>query len=151
MKTQQIAIIAVAVVLIIAGGYFIFGRTSSPKQTAVPQVQEEVIPTINPQDLGLTFTATDDKKQVSFGIKNTKDISSLDYEISYLAQGSIPRGIIGHIDVTSGTPVAKNNIDLGTCSSGRCKYDTGITNLKLILKVTKNDGKVYQSEQALSL
>ena len=41
--------------------------------------------------------------------------------------------------------------ELGTCSSGRCRYDTGITEIKLEINLTKKDGKVFQVSDSLKL
>ena len=139
--------------ILIGGGYYLYSANTSVKpQEVAPQVQEEVVPTIKPDDLGLTFTARSDKKAVKFVIANIKDITSVDYEISYTAKGSIPRGAIGHVEVKTGDKTVETKfIDLGTCSSGKCKYDEGVTSVKLVLKITKTDSKNYSTEQSLDL
>lgn len=146
----------VLLLVILVSGYFLFFSNTSkaPEEITQEEDQQEevVIPTISPDDLGLTFVARNDKRAVKFTITEIKGIQSVDYEISYLAKGDIPRGAIGHIEVKPGDKrIETNYIDLGTCSSGRCKYDEGVTSVKLILKIVKTDGKSYSSEKSLDL
>lgn len=152
-KKQIIAVLVLAVLLAISGGYYFLFANKSAKPAPVPQqAEEEVIPTIVPDDLGLKFSARSDGKAVRFSIENIKDIQSVDYELSYLAKGDLPRGVIGHLDIKSTDTIIKSDyIELGSCSSGKCKYDEGVSLVKLILKITKTDGKTYQAEKELEL
>ncbi len=142
-----------ALILLLGGSYYFLSvNKQQPVSEETPVVEETVIEVITPQELGLTFTARSDKKAVKFTITNIKDIQSVDYEISYIAKGDIPRGAIGHIEVKpKDKEIETNYIDLGTCSSGKCKYDEGVTSVKLILKIAKSDNKTYSSEKALDL
>lgn len=158
MQNKNVYIpLGVVIFLIVAGGgYFLFFSNTSkaPEQVSQEEDQQEevVVPTISPDDLGLTFQARNDKRAVKFTIAEIKGIQAVDYEISYLAKGDIPRGAIGHIEVKPGDKrIETNYIDLGTCSSGRCKYDEGVREVKLILKIVKTDGKSYSSEKSLDL
>ncbi len=156
MKKDKLIIIAGGVLLIFliaAGYYFFLAKKPSPQaSTPTPEELTQVIPTISPNELGLTFIARKDGKAVKFEIANAGDIEMVDYEISYLTEGEIPRGVIGSITKKSGeTTIAIDYEVLGSCSSGRCKYDSGVTSVKLILKIAKTDGKTYQAEKTLEL
>lgn len=137
-------------VLIGAGALFL----SSGKKTApVPVEQapaEEKVTIIRPEDIGLSLTASFDKKKIILEVANTEDISGLDYELSYTSKGDISRGIIGHIDVKVAGKSVKHEITLGTCSDV-CHYDQDVSNIKLILKVAKTDGSTSQVEKSLEL
>ncbi len=154
LQNKTLLIGGILVLFVLAGGgYYVFSANKPAQSTDVVQkVQEDVVPTIKPDDLGLTFTARSDNKAVKFIITNIKGITSVDYEISYTAKGDIPRGVIGRVETKSiDTQIETKYIDLGTCSSGKCKYDEGVTSVKLVLKITKTDGKNYSSEQTLAL
>ena len=155
MKNKNLIIIVLVVVVLIGGFIFYQSQQNQQKKIAQDQdlIQQEVIPTISPDELGLILTARSDKRAVTFEVTNIKGITVVDYEVSYLAKGSIPRGAIGHIEVKAGITkiVPEKWIDLGTCSSGKCKYDEGVTSVKLILKIIKEDGKTYQAEKSLDL
>ena len=150
MKNKNLLTIG-TIVLVVLGGFFFFNTGKKPETASVfPTPEEQAVPTLSSQDLGLTFNARSDNKAVKFSIKNASDIESVEYEISYLAKGDIPRGAIGSATPKGGS-IDTNYIDLGTCSSGKCKYDEGVHDLKLLLKITKKDGKVYQTEQTLEV
>ncbi len=157
MEQKKIFIIGGVVcgIVLVIVGYFVFGKKqpSAPvEQIAQAEEEQVVIATIAPVDLGLTFTARSDSRAVKFAIANLAGIQSIDYEVSYLAKGDIPRGAIGHVEVKpSEKSVSTNYIDLGTCSSGKCKYDEGVTSVKLLLKIVKDDGKTYSTETFLDL
>jgi len=142
--------IALGIILLI-GGFLLLSNKNSSSSTPAIQVEEETkVLSITPEEIGLTLVAGADNKRVIMTVSKTEDIDSLDYELSYVSKGNIPRGAISHIDVkTKGKPVTQE-IVLGTCSDV-CHYDEGVSSVKLVLKVTKTDGKVYQAEKSLSL
>ena len=153
MKNRKVLIVVGVVLLVLVGvGYFILSpkKSSSIPQAPEPQAtEEETILTLSPEDIGLTLTAIESNRKVLMGIANTSDLVSLEYELSYTSKGDIPRGVLGTIDVKSDKPI-KHEIVLGTCSDV-CHYDQEVSNIKVILKVTKSDNKVYQSEKTLEI
>lgn len=151
MNTKYLLLSGI-VILLIGGGVFVLNSNKTKPAPAPTATTEEEVKKLNPDDIGLTFTARSDKKAVKFSISKIDDISNVDYEISYLAKGDIPRGAIGHADPKPGeSKIETNYIDLGTCSSGKCKYDEGVTSVKLLLKVTKKDNTVYSVQKSLDL
>lgn len=154
MKNQKLIIIgAVILISIIGGGFFVLSSKKTPAKPVdvAPQQQvEEIVKTLTPDEIGLSLTAINNNKKVLMEVVKTEDISSLDYELSYTSKGNIPRGVIGHIDIKiKGKPI-KQEIILGTCSD-ICHYDQEVSGIKLILKVTKADNKVYSVEKTLEL
>ena len=152
LKNKKILtpLIAVVVVILILGGVYLLKAKKSVTAPTEIQPTIEVIPTIAPKDIGLSLKAGADGKRVIMAISNTKDITGIDYELSYTAQGNIPRGAIGHVDIKVPGQTVSQEIVLGTCSDV-CHYDLGVTSVKLVVKVTKADGKVYQTEEKLDL
>lgn len=147
MKNNRLVLIGGALVIVLlVGGLIVLNNKSTP-QTTTPVVQEQSIPSIAVKDIGLTLKQGRDSQRVVMEVTNTSDIESLDYQLSYTAKGNIPRGAIGHVDVESGQKVS-HEMYLGTCSDV-CHPDSDISNIKLIVKVTKTDGKVYQAEASL--
>ena len=149
LKNRKV-IIAVGIVLLalILGIFLFLSRNFSNQDnqnTSVLPTQIPV-PTITAESIGLTLKAGFGGKTVIVTLSNTEGISSIDYELSYLSKGDIPRGALGQLDLTK-KPV-KKEITLGTCSD-TCHYDEDVSNIKIVLKITKDDGKVYQSEKTL--
>lgn len=154
-ENKKIVLLILIIILIVGGliGGFSLLKGRGGKETIqqLPPVEEK-IESVSAEDLGLTLTARPDKKAVKFEITNPKGIASLDYDLSYLAKGEIPRGVIGHIDIKpQDKKIVSNYLDLGSCSRNVCKYDEGVTSVKLILKISKTDGKVLQAEKELEL
>lgn len=144
-----VIVLASILVVLLGGGYFVLFAGKS-QTTQVPQSAEQQILSLKPADIGLKLEARSDKKAVKFTVSKASDISSVDYELDYTAEGNIPRGAVGSEKPNSGV-IETKYIELGSCSSGKCKYDKGVTSVKLILKVVKTDGKIYEVQDSLSL
>jgi len=150
MKNKNL-IIAIAVtlfLLIIGGGAFLLSGKKTEKLKSTSLEAEEQINKISADEIGLNLSMGRDGKRVILEVKKTDDIDLLDYQLSYNSKDNIPRGAIGHIDVKSKGQPIKKEIVLGTCSDV-CHYDEDVTDIKLILKITKTDGKIYQAETSL--
>lgn len=152
MKNKNLIIfVAIGLAVLISGGLLLFSSNKKAVPAPVAQVPpEEVVSIMKPEEIGLTLTASPDNRKIILEVANTKDISGLDYELSYTSKGDIPRGVIGHIDVKQAGKSARQEITLGTCSDV-CHYDQDVSNIKLILKVAKTDGTTSQVEKSLSL
>ena len=151
MKNKNLVIFLVIGLIVLVGGFLVLSSNKKPAPVQVDQTPlEEKIMIIKPEDIGLTLTASDDNRKIIFEVSNTESITGLDYELSYTSKGDIPRGIIGHIDVKQAGKPVKQEITLGTCSDV-CHYDQDVSNIKLILKVTKTDGAVSQVSKSLEL
>ena len=151
MKDKKVLGLIGGVLIFLLGGYFLFfANKTSTKTPATQEFQQQEIPTISAEELGLSLTAGADKKRVIIEITKTSDLKFLDYELSYTSKGNIPRGAIGQIEIKNPGKPIKQEIPLGTCSDV-CHYDEGVSDIKLILKVTKDNGKVFQAEKRLEL
>jgi len=139
-------LIAFLVLVLIAGGVFLLLNKDKAKQ--LPVTVEQSIPSLDPQEIGLTLEMGADGQRVIMTIENTEDIESVEYQLSYNSEGDIPRGAIGQVTITNPGQPLRQEIVLGTCSDV-CHYDEGVTNVKLVAKITKTDGKVYQVEASL--
>lgn len=144
-------IIFLAIGCVLIGGAFLVLSGSKKVEPVVEQSPvEEQITVIKPEDIGLNLTAASGNRKVILEIANTEGLTGLDYELSYISKGDIPRGVIGHIDIKVAGKSVTQEITLGTCSDV-CHYDEDVSDIKLILKVTKTDGTTSQVEQSLEL
>ena len=152
MKNKNLIIfLVVGLVVLVGAGALILSSSKKTTPTQVEQAPaEEKISTMKPEDIGLTLSITNDKRNVIFEVTNTQGISGLDYQMSYTSKGDIPRGAIGTIEIKiAGKPITQK-IPLGTCSDV-CHYDEDVSDIKLILKVAKTDGTTSQVEKSLEL
>lgn len=159
--------VAIVLVLlaVLGGGYLLFVHKSpTTDQSNDTASQQDAGPQkLSSGDIGLTFSASSNNKQVKFAISKADGITAIEYQVTYeadstaqeIAEGGdarVDRGITGDAKITSGNSTYESPwLDLGSCSKNICRYDTNVKNLDLVLKITKNDGKVYEVEQKLSL
>lgn len=166
LKNKNLLIIIGVVILILlsAGGYFLFAG-KAPAKPAVTQTQtaDTGPQKLNPEDIGLKISASPDKQKVKYEIAKLQGIKSVSYELTYeadasqqdISEGSEPRiqrGVTGDADLKSGTSSYTSAwLDLGSCSKNVCKYDKGVKSVNMIFKITKTDNKVYSVEKSLDL
>lgn len=152
LKNRKVIVAAgIVVLMLLFLGFIVLGgkntvQNQNTQDTSVLPTQIP-IPTITADSIGLTLKAGLGGKTVIVALGNTEGISAVEYELSYTSKGDIPRGAIGQLDLTK--KVVTKEITLGTCSD-KCHYDEGVSNIKIILKITKSDGKVYQAQQSLA-
>lgn len=160
-RNIQIALGVVLLVLVGLGGFYFFANRSAEEPEE--QASETLVKTISPEEIGLTMEATPDKKKIKFSIAKAEGIESIEYEMVYEADSTaqekseggeprVQRGITGEADVPSGASnYESEELDLGSCSRNVCRYDTGVTQVDMTLKLTKDDGNIYNVEDSLEL
>ena len=149
MNNKKLIILLCVGVIALAGGIYLLSSNKKASTSPVEQVPlEEQVSTITPEEIGLSLEQSADNKKVILEVANTEGLSGLDYELSYISKGELPRGVIGHIDIKQTGKTVRQEITLGTCSDV-CHYDEDVSGIKLILKVTKADGTVAQAEKSL--
>ena len=162
MKNKQALIgVGVALLVLVIGGYFVFSpkKASAPQDTGPKVTEEKSILTLSPEEIGLELSTINNNQKVVFKIDKPEDIKTIEYELTWGAKvedkssGSILDVV--HGDQSNG-PIEINGkpykaeIVMGSCSDV-CHYDKGINDIKIILKVAKTDGKLYQSKKSLEI
>jgi len=137
-----------------AGAYFILGQKSTEQPVQVEEIEELIIEEVSADDIGLVLTPSRDNKSVKMEISKISDIYSIEYEVSYEAEGkegNVPRGVIGTVEVKDNSLEIERDILLGTCSSNVCRYDTVISDIKFVIRINYKDGKIGSVEEEVSL
>lgn len=163
MKDKRFLIVGVVILILVmlGGGYFFLNSRGADSDAEEVSEFEEDYPELSPEEIGLEIEANSNGKQVRFTIGEAGDIESIEYDLSYEAdlsgaeaaeggEGRIQRGVTGE-DRVDGETYTSEWLDLGSCSSGTCRYDTGIEEVTLVIKLTKKDGSIYQVEDSLTL
>lgn len=110
--------------------------------TALPTVSETVKVELTPKSGGQAVVL-----KIS-GL--TADMEAVEYELTYTTAAGLPRGVLGKIQLKGETEVTRDDIVMGTCSSGKCVYDTGVTAVNLTLKFhTAAGASVFQKTYSL--
>ncbi len=100
-------------------------------------VNEPVAPKIASPSAAIT----NDGKKVSFKVINLNNFLKLSYTLTYDSDQA-PQGATGSVDLSGVTEYTKDNILLGTCSTGgTCTYNTGVKNIRLDIQLEDKNGK----------
>ena len=164
-------VIVLLVVLILGGGlwYFIAAKSSSNQANQSQENslggQTQTIGTLSPSDIGLQLVLRSDNKAVKFIANKLGGVKSLEWNFTYQAdiplsdQNQYNQGQKVTQEFGSDSPVILNGKtsyesqfrELGTCSSGVCRYDSGVTSVQLEMKVTKLDGSIYKVDDSINI
>lgn len=148
-----VGIAAVILVLGVASYMFV---AQGGGNNADEEGEEEIIDAVTMQasDIGLTLEAGTNNQEVIMTIDDTSKFDSFEYELNYKAvEGGqeVDRGAIGSGEVMPGESSITREITIGTCSSGTCKYDKGVTAVTLVLRLNLKDGQTGMITEELSL
>lgn len=83
---------------------------------------------------------TNYKRAINVGFSGVASARSIDYILSYNSRGTT-QGAGGSINPSVSANSASRELLFGTCSHGVCRYDTGITNARLVITIILNNGK----------
>ncbi|OGH20510.1 MAG: hypothetical protein A3D74_02790 [Candidatus Levybacteria bacterium RIFCSPHIGHO2_02_FULL_37_13] len=158
MKNKNLVIgLVIGALILVGGGVFVLSSNKKAAQAPIEAPTENEILTLNPEEIGLELTTIKNNQEVVFSIGKPEGIKTIEYELTWGAKvedkfsGSVLDVV--HGDQSNG-PIEMNGkpykaeIVMGSCSDV-CHYDKGVNNIKIILKITKTDGKLYQSERTL--
>lgn len=149
----------VVIVLFIAGFVFVRSRSTS-KQNLTEEILEstEVIPTVS-SSVKVNLKPLAGKREVILTVKNVLiGTNTIDYELTYDAEGQGPQGAIGQCSKKKLEPESCDfaqlssgkKITLGTCSSGACVYHKVIGSIHLSLKFSGEYGeRIFEKDYDL--
>ena len=134
------------ILLIIIGGILFFINASSTPNEEEGIITENFIE-LSPEDVGLTLESQQNNQQLVMEMTKLDDVESFEYELSYDAVENgetVSRGTFGSgpNPDEEGNSTIRRVMDLGTRSSGKCKYDKDVTEVMLTLRVNLNNGEV---------
>lgn len=146
----------VAVIIVVGIALFMFyqnTRQASDVGDDDSTVEEQAIE-MSPEDIGLTLEANSANTEVIMTISDVSLFDSFEYEMNYDAEVDgemVPRGAIGSGEVEPGETSIRREITIGTCSAGKCKYDTGVTKISFIIRLNLKDGQTAIVKDELEL
>lgn len=119
-----------AVILVFVGGFYLFQKyilSGSQKVDEVELFFDEEGPYAQ-------LVPRRDGNAIHLIIKRTASYDAISYELSYNAEG-VDRGVVGDVDTSKKKGEYEQEILFGTCSKNVCKYDKGVENGTLTLKI----------------
>ena len=142
---NKVAVASVIAVVILAAVFFVVRGMQKTKSVPIASTSpEEQAITMKPQDIGLSLIPSSNNTEVEMKISDVSKFNSFDYEMNYTAivnGQSVPRGVIGSGNIKSGETSVDRKITIGTCSSGTCKYDKGVSKITFIIRLNLINGK----------
>lgn len=153
MMNKKIIIGVVILLVVIVSGILIKTKILSSQkieETEAIPTPTIVLPTVS-GNITVDLIAAANRQSVTLKVGGlTTDFQSIEYELTYTTGAGIPRGVLGKIVLNGEKEIVRDNIVLGTCSSGKCVYDTGVTAVNLSLKFNTSSGSsVYQKSYTL--
>lgn len=138
---KKVIITVIVILIIIAIIAFIKLRSGpvveNPEVAATPAI---ALPTVS-DSVKVDLLPKNDNKAVKLTVSGlSNNIESVEYELTYTTGGGLPRGVLGKISTKGASEISRDDIVLGTCSSGKCVYDPGVTSVDLSLKFNTPEG-----------
>lgn len=145
-----IALVVLVALALIGGAIFAFAKSKNSKPVVEELVDEgKYLETALEDRPFVSLTPRADGKELTLEIAKIKNADSIDYELVYLAEGDLSRGVIGSI-IYRGEASVSRELLLGSCSKNVCKYDEGVEGGTLTLKFRSEEG-VRKFETPFSL
>lgn len=144
-------IIAVVVVLIIISiiAFIKFKSAPAVENPEIAATPAIALPTVS-ESVKVNLVPKSGNQSVKITVSGlSNNIESVEYELTYTTGAGLPRGVLGKILTKGASEISRDDIVLGTCSSGKCVYDSGVTMVDLSLKFNTAEGssvfrKTYQ-------
>ena len=136
--------------ILIASILFLSRFKNNKQEVPVSPTPTRVLPTIS-DDIKVELTPQNNNRAVVLRVSGIPaDVESIEYELTYLTGNNLPRGVLGKIILSGQKDVERNDIVLGTCSSGKCVYDSAVESIDLSLKFNAKSGvSVYWNSYKL--
>lgn len=134
MKKYFLIGTVVMVMLLVVGVVFFFVQKGKKNPPQKQSQNEEIMTEATIEDKPyVVLIPREDGKELTLEISNLKDLSVIEYELVYLSQG-LSRGVVGSIEYQGEVSVSRK-ILLGSCSKNVCKYDEGVEEGTLTLRL----------------
>ena len=128
-----------SVIVLLLFFYFLISPNSIEAQ-ALPRAKTAVAKsTPVSSGVGVSAKLKGDRKGLNIYFSNLNKASNVQYMLSYQSNG-VEQGVGGSLSL-GGENSTQRELLFATCSSGVCRYHTGITNAKLEITITNKAGK----------
>lgn len=144
MKKYLPVVLLVVGVLAVVGVFLSLQGGGSVTPTSTPAVEESAPEIVFDQRPFVSLTPRSDGHWLRLsisGINKVTGSTSVDYLLEYTAKGDINQGVPGNVKLTGITTIDRDLL-LGSESSGKFRYDEGVSQGKLTLKFRDVTGKL---------
>lgn len=137
----------VLLIIILLGGVLLFINNNSSEGQEEPNQFNENLIEMSAEEVGLTLSTQQNNQQIVMVLTKLEDIESFEFELSYDAVENgevVSRGTFGsgpNSDEKNSSTIERV-MDLGTCSAGKCRYDSGVEEAELSLRINLKNGEI---------
>jgi len=151
MKKKQVVIIGIAVLVFIGVIFWLVaGRKPKKEKTGPVPTISKSIAKLSQDELTVDFEAVSDSKGQSIILTISgwpKGVESFEYEMTYEAYDKsgklVPQGVIGSLVFISELDGEySKKIFLGSCSRNVCVAHKGMESVKVLIRLSYEDGEV---------
>jgi hypothetical protein len=136
---RKLVIIVITMGLFASTSGVVFAKRTLPNIT--PKAAGSVSNTTsNASRLGIKAKFRGDRRAIVVTFTNLSIASSVNYTLTYDNFNKVTQAAGGSVAKGIAEPVSRELL-FGTCSSGVCRYDSGISNAKLVVNYTLKNGK----------
>ncbi|MBI4033040.1 MAG: hypothetical protein HY377_00760 [Candidatus Blackburnbacteria bacterium] len=144
MNRKLLVFLVVLLGIATSGGIFWFvkGVTQKPTTTASSQKEEVLRELPLAERPFASMTPRTDGHEFKLAVSRIPSgIDALEYELVYKNSDGVTQGVPGSVKL-KGATILERNLLLGSCSSGKCKYDEGVEKGTLTLRLRNADGEL---------
>lgn len=145
MKRWLVIFIIVLIGLLTAGGAFWLLRGDSKPQDVGEEkpVKEETVKELPIEERPfVSLTPRLDGHEFHLEVSDIPSgTESLEYELVYKVASGVTQGVPGTVKLSGKTSIERDLL-LGTCSSGKCRYDEGVEKGMFTVRLRDEDGKL---------
>jgi len=139
MKKNYIVILVIIGIVLILGGGFLFWRSRRTKELPTLEPEGVLIETTLEERPYITLTPSSDGHWLTINVTRIQDADSLEYELLYNTASGATQGSINTVRLKGETSYSKR-ILLGSESSGHYKFDEGVTQGSLTVRLRGGKG-----------
>lgn len=149
MKYLPIFLLIGGAVFISLIGFIIFNLHSKTPETDKKEEAVKELPSEERPYVSLTPNSAGNELALTVA-KIPSIISVVEYELIYDTAANITQGVPGSVDV-AGKATLERRLTLGTCSSGVCRYDKGVRDIKISLKFRDSKNKLVAKSDPIGI
>lgn len=143
-KFLPILLVVIVGLGVIGGAFYFLTRATKPPVDSEEVVEEEIVQELPlDQKPHVMLVPREDGHELNLTVsKIPQGTASLEYELVYQSASGVTQGVPGTIkDLSSGSSIERKLL-LGSCSSGKCKYDDGVEKGTFTLRLRDGKGKL---------
>lgn len=142
-----ILVVVIVLGVIVGGAYYFFKKSIATPVEQTQEIEEIGLELSLEEKPYASLTPRADGHELHLSVTRlSKDVATVEYDLFYTNADGVKQGATGSGKTNSSTKLERD-ILLGSCSSGKCKYDEGVEEGTFVLKLRDVKGKLISKMQ----